>query len=202
MLLDQVIDFYHETLKSSPEALAYLDRRVLGKLELIERFKLGFANRTLEYRLAPKQYKAAAERRSALQRVRILRERGHEHFNCSIVIPLSAVYRRLGSAAVAHAGEQPHPCPPFALASASRMQHALESDSAGPPQQLPGLPRSSTADSFALGSHGGVVFNRLSSTITAFLLLRRIHPSSLHFERRSLPAMDARTTKKTKAGDG
>ncbi|HEX5418752.1 MAG TPA: CHC2 zinc finger domain-containing protein, partial [Gammaproteobacteria bacterium] len=87
-LLDQVIEFYHETLKRSPQALQYLDRRSLGKMELIERFKLGFANRTLGYRLAPKQYKAGAELRSALQRVGILRESGHEHFNGSIVVPL------------------------------------------------------------------------------------------------------------------
>src|SRR5690606_19918795 len=88
VLLDQVLDFYHETLKASPEALAYLDRRGLGKMELIERFKLGYANRTLAYRLAPKQYKAGAELRTALQRVGILRASGHEHFNGSIVVPL------------------------------------------------------------------------------------------------------------------
>ncbi len=88
VLLDQVIEFYHDTLKGSLEALAYLDRRGLGKMELIERFKLGYANRTLGYRLAPKQYKAGAELRSALQRVGILRESGHERFNGSIVIPL------------------------------------------------------------------------------------------------------------------
>jgi DNA primase len=87
-LLDQVIDFYHTTLKASPEALEYLDRRGLGNPELIERFRLGFANRTLAYRLAPKQYKAGAEMRTALQRVGILRDSGHEHFNGSIVVPL------------------------------------------------------------------------------------------------------------------
>ena len=87
-LLDQVIDFYHETLKQSPEALAYLEKRGLGSMELIERFKLGYANRTLAYRLAPKQYKAGAVMRSALQRIGILRESGHEHLNGSIVVPL------------------------------------------------------------------------------------------------------------------
>jgi DNA primase catalytic core len=87
-LLDQVIDFYHTTLKASPEALEYLDRRGLGNPELIERFQLGYANRTLAYRLAPKQYKAGAEMRTALQRVGILRDSGHEHFNGSIVVPL------------------------------------------------------------------------------------------------------------------
>jgi DNA primase len=87
-LLNQVIDFYHATLKSSPEALEYLEKRGLGSMELIEHFRLGYANRTLAYRLAPKQYKAGAEMRAALQRVGILRDSGHEHFNGSIVVPL------------------------------------------------------------------------------------------------------------------
>jgi len=87
-LLDQVIDFYHTTLKASPEALEYLERRGLGNPELIDHFRLGYANRTLAYRLAPKQYKAGAEMRTALQRVGILRDSGHEHFNGSIVVPL------------------------------------------------------------------------------------------------------------------
>jgi DNA primase len=34
-LLDQVIEFYRETLLASPEALAYLDKRGLGNRELI-----------------------------------------------------------------------------------------------------------------------------------------------------------------------
>jgi DNA primase len=87
-LLDQVIDFYHTTLKASPEALEYLEKRGLGSMALIEHFRLGYANRTLAYRLAPKQYKAGAEMRTALQRVGILRDSGHEHFNGSIVVPL------------------------------------------------------------------------------------------------------------------
>jgi DNA primase len=87
-LLDQVIDFYHTTLKTSPEALEYLEKRGLVSMELIEHFRLGYANRTLAYRLAPKQYKAGAEMRTALQRVGILRDSGHEHFNGSIVVPL------------------------------------------------------------------------------------------------------------------
>jgi len=90
VLLDQVIEFYHQTLKTTPEALAYLEKRGLGSMELIERFRLGYANRTLAYRLAPKQYKAGAQMRTALQRVGILRDSGHEHLNGSIVVPLWA----------------------------------------------------------------------------------------------------------------
>ncbi len=46
-LLAQVIDFYHQTLLQSPEALTYLAKRGIGSLEAIATFKLGFANRTL-----------------------------------------------------------------------------------------------------------------------------------------------------------
>jgi hypothetical protein len=50
-LLDQVIGYYHETLKKSPEALGYSQRRGIGSSEAVERFKLGFADRTLGLRL-------------------------------------------------------------------------------------------------------------------------------------------------------
>ncbi|MEZ8652092.1 CHC2 zinc finger domain-containing protein [Vibrio splendidus] len=63
--LRQVIDYYHETFKQSPEVQEYLRSRGLEHPELIERFKLGFANRTLGYRLPEKNRKAGAELRCA-----------------------------------------------------------------------------------------------------------------------------------------
>lgn len=87
-LLRQVVGFYHETLKESPEALAYLESRGLRHPEVVERFQLGFANRTLGYRLPPKAVSAGAEIRGRLQKLGILRESGHEHFNGSLVIPV------------------------------------------------------------------------------------------------------------------
>jgi DNA primase catalytic core len=87
-LLDQVIDYYHATLKQSPEALAYLEKRGIGSAEAIDTFKLGYANRTLGLRLPEKNRKAGAALRSQLQRIGILRESGHEHFNGSLVIPV------------------------------------------------------------------------------------------------------------------
>ena len=45
----QLVDYYHETLKQSPEALAYLQKRGLDSSEAIDHFKQGFANRTLAY---------------------------------------------------------------------------------------------------------------------------------------------------------
>jgi DNA primase len=87
-LLVQVLRYYHSTLQESPEALRYLGARGLGSSELIERFQLGFANRTLGLRLPEKTRRAGEEIRTRLQRLGILRESGHEHFNGSLVIPV------------------------------------------------------------------------------------------------------------------
>ena len=84
----QVLDYYHETLKKSPEALAYLQKRGLSHPELIARFRLGFANRTLGYRLPKTQWKDGQEARGRLQEIGLLRDSGHEHFNGSLVVPV------------------------------------------------------------------------------------------------------------------
>lgn len=86
--LNQVIDYYHESLKQTPEALSYLASRGLKIPELIDSFKLGFANRTLGLRLPEKNRAAGKAIRSQLQEVGILRKSGHEHFNGSIVVPV------------------------------------------------------------------------------------------------------------------
>ena len=87
-VLLRVVDFYHETLKQSPEALQYLEKRGLKSSEMLEHFRLGFANRTLGYRLPGKNRQEGAELRGRLQKLGILRESGHEHFNGSLVIPI------------------------------------------------------------------------------------------------------------------
>jgi DNA primase len=86
--LNQVVGYYHSTLKESPEALKYLQTRGLEHPEMIEHFRLGFSNRTLGYRLAESNRKEGAEIRGRLQRLGILRDSGHEHFTGSIVIPV------------------------------------------------------------------------------------------------------------------
>jgi DNA primase len=84
-----VIGFYHETLVNSPEALRYLEARGLTHPEMIDHFKLGFANRKLGLTLPDKNRKAGADLRGRLQRLGILRaESGHEHMNGSIVFPI------------------------------------------------------------------------------------------------------------------
>jgi len=87
-LLNQVIGYYHETLKASPEALRYLESRGLAQAELVDRFKLGFANRTLGLRLPERNRAAGAAIRARLIKLGLLRESGHEHFNGSLVVPV------------------------------------------------------------------------------------------------------------------
>jgi DNA primase len=89
-LLAQVIDYYHETLLQSPEALEYLARRGIGSKEAIQTFRLGYANRTLGYRLPARTRVEGAAIRGQLQRIGLWRESGHEHFNGSLVIPVIA----------------------------------------------------------------------------------------------------------------
>lgn len=87
-LLAQVMGYYHDTLKQSPEALDYLQSRGLTHPELIDTFKLGFANRTLGLRLPEKNRLAGAELRTRLQAVGIYRDTGHERYNGSLVVPV------------------------------------------------------------------------------------------------------------------
>jgi DNA primase catalytic core len=87
-LLVQVIEYYHETLLGSPEALDYLTRRGIASEEAIRTFKLGFANRTLGYRLPATNRLEGAAVRGRLQRLGLLRASGHEHFNGSVVVPI------------------------------------------------------------------------------------------------------------------
>jgi DNA primase catalytic core len=90
-LLLQVTDYYNESLKQSPEALKYLESRGLQSSEIIDRFRLGFANRTLGYRLPAKNRAAGADMRGRMQKLGIYRESGHEHFNGSLVIPVFSI---------------------------------------------------------------------------------------------------------------
>ena len=88
-LLERVVGFYHQALKESQDALGYLERRGLVHLELIDAFRLGFADRTLGYRLPAKNRAAGAEIRGRLQRLGVIRASGHEHFRGSLVIPIT-----------------------------------------------------------------------------------------------------------------
>lgn len=87
-LLGEVAGYYTRTLKATPEALDYLAKRGLAHAEIIDTFGLGFADRTLAYRLPGTNRKAGADVRGQLQRLGVLRESGHEHLRGSLVVPI------------------------------------------------------------------------------------------------------------------
>lgn len=87
-LLRQTIDYYHQRLKETPDALAFLQARGLDHPALVDTFQLGVADRTLGLRLPEKNRKDGAAVRQRLQRIGLLRDSGHEHFNGSLVVPV------------------------------------------------------------------------------------------------------------------
>ena len=87
-LLARVVGFYADTLVESPEALAWLARRRVDNAEAVEQFRLGYANRTLGYRLPSSDRREGAELRGRLQALGVIRESGHEHFRGSLVVPV------------------------------------------------------------------------------------------------------------------
>jgi DNA primase len=89
-LFGQVVDYYHERLlsPSGAAALEYLKSRGLHDGEAIKRFRLGFADRTLGLRLPERNRKAGGEIRTRLQKLGLIRDSGHEHFNGCLVVPI------------------------------------------------------------------------------------------------------------------
>jgi hypothetical protein len=62
-----VVDHYAATLAGSPEALGYVAKRGVDHPEVIGMFRLGYANRTLGYRLGHSQTKTGGTLRARLQ---------------------------------------------------------------------------------------------------------------------------------------
>ena len=87
-MMQAVVGHYHATLLESPEALDYLAGRGLGSKELIEHFQIGFANRTLGYRVPKRSQAGGAAVRDRLQELGLMRSSGHEFFTGSIVVPI------------------------------------------------------------------------------------------------------------------
>lgn len=88
-LLSIVVDYYHRTLKQTPGAQQYLIKRGLKSAEMVEHFRLGFCNRSLNYHLQDKNRIGGKSQRGRLEELGIFREKtGHEHFVGSLVIPI------------------------------------------------------------------------------------------------------------------
>jgi DNA primase catalytic core len=99
-LLAQTIDYYHQRLKDTAgqagSAVAYLASRGLTHPGLVDAFRLGVGDRSLGllvgegWPLPAGQFsrKTINATRASLQRLGLLRQTGHEHFNGSLVVPL------------------------------------------------------------------------------------------------------------------
>ena len=118
-LFRQVTGYYHERLKQTATARAYLAWRGLDSDELIGHFQIGFADRTLGLRLPEKNRKEGDALRTRLTRLGLWRDSGHEHFNGCIVVPLHdeqgqivSLYGRRASRPAATRGELRHLYPP------------------------------------------------------------------------------------------
>lgn len=88
-LMGIVTDFYHATFCNQPQAMTYLQKRKCFHPEAVKRFKIGYANRTLGYRV-PTTTAAGRGLKARLQKLGVLRkETGHEHLNGSVVFPIT-----------------------------------------------------------------------------------------------------------------
>lgn len=88
---DVVTSYYYERLRApaSPHGLAYLAHRGIRNEEFIDRFRIGFGDRSLGYRVPPKEYKAGRALREQLSRIGFFREAtGREHFNGCVTFPI------------------------------------------------------------------------------------------------------------------
>jgi DNA primase catalytic core len=87
--LAQVADYYAERLAKNPDALAYLATRGLDDEGLIERFKIGFSDRTLGLRVPHARRKDGAELREKLKTLGVYRDNGREHLNGCLTVPIA-----------------------------------------------------------------------------------------------------------------
>jgi hypothetical protein len=89
-LLAQVVGYYHQTLRQTPDALTYLRRRGISNGQAIDHFRLGHADRHLGKLLPSKDSRVGREIRGRLEALGLFRQSGHEHFAGSITFPILA----------------------------------------------------------------------------------------------------------------
>ena len=88
-MLDAVTRFYHERLLAHGDARAYLEKRAIASADLIETFRLGFADRSLGTALPGNGTKAGVELRARLANLGLYREETRrEHFRGCVTFPV------------------------------------------------------------------------------------------------------------------
>jgi DNA primase catalytic core len=87
-LFKQVLEYYAQRLAKNPAAIDYLKKRGLYCEEALQRFQIGYADRTLGLTLPHKNRKDGAHIRQCLQALGLYRPTGREHFNGCLVFPI------------------------------------------------------------------------------------------------------------------
>ena len=87
-LLTAVAFYYHDTFKRFPDAAEYLASRAIDPEAVVDRFKLGYSNRTLGYHVPRKCAANGSSLRGRLEQLGVMKETGHEAMRGSLTIPL------------------------------------------------------------------------------------------------------------------
>jgi DNA primase len=87
-LLSEVVDYYHRELVVSSSALGYLERRSIRSDEAIERFRLGYSDKSLGLRIPHRTRLVGGELRGRLEKLGVYRKTGHEHLAGCLVFPI------------------------------------------------------------------------------------------------------------------
>ena len=86
LMIDQVFEHYHQVLKLQPDLLKMLVQRKIDP-NCIDRFNIGFADRTLGFELQSPKCLLGSRNRGHLQRLGLLNASGHEFFRGAMVFP-------------------------------------------------------------------------------------------------------------------
>jgi len=86
-VIDAVLDHYQDERRHSEQAKNWLAERGVDDT-LADELRIGFANRTLGYRLPEANRKDGSKLRDQLMRLGIYRSSGHEHFRGCMVVPV------------------------------------------------------------------------------------------------------------------
>jgi DNA primase len=87
-LLHRVLAYYHDRLMQNLDASKYLEHRGIVGNNIVDHFHLGFADRSLGYRLPNRNRLAGKQIRDRLLHLGIYRTSGHEHLCGSFVVPI------------------------------------------------------------------------------------------------------------------
>ena len=96
VLLDRVVGHYAEALASHEGAQAFLAKRKIDDPDAVERFKVGFVDRTLGYRLPGVTTQAGRQVRDRLRALGVIKASRHEHFRGYVTFPVLDVEGRTG----------------------------------------------------------------------------------------------------------